>query len=82
MKFAGSKVYTSACFLKSGGIVDGSYTTTEKTTLTVATTSPSGVATKIKGTLDLVFVPTAIGTSHHCGRDHLTLSYLSLRKLT
>ena len=75
--YSGKTVYDSACFLNSGQIVNNGYVTTETTNLTVTKVNGSNVATAFTGTLNLVFVPTAIGKKNGCTNDHIAAKFQS-----
>jgi hypothetical protein len=78
--YKGSTTYLSACFLNNGGIVERAYSTKETTNLTVTSTNTSNVVTAFKGTLVLVFTPTASAPSG-CTADKITANVQSIKKL-
>ena len=79
-QYKGTKTYLSACFLNSGGIVENAYSTKETTTLNVTGTNASHAVTAFKGTLVLVFTPTAKAPSG-CTNDKINLKVQSIKKL-
>jgi hypothetical protein len=73
--YTGSTTYPGACFLRNGGTVANAYHYRES--VVVRPAAPSGTsAVKFKGTLRLVFTPTAIGNNHNCtkGSESLNLN--------
>jgi hypothetical protein len=73
--YTGSTTYPGACFLRNGGTVANAYHYRES--VVVRPAAPSGTsAASFKGTLRLVFTPTAIGNNHNCtkGSESLKLS--------
>jgi hypothetical protein len=78
--YKGSKTYLSACFLDSGKIVENAYSTKETTNLTVTGVNTSNSVTAFKGTLALVFTPTAAAPSA-CTPDKISVRVQSLKKL-
>jgi hypothetical protein len=69
--YQGSKTYLSACFLDNGSVVEKAYSTKETTNLTVTSINTSNKVTAFKGTLVLVFTPTASAPAD-CTNDRIT----------
>jgi hypothetical protein len=72
--YKGSKTYLSACFLDDGSIVEKAYSTKETTDLTVTKINTSNKVTAFKGTLVLVFTPTASAPAG-CASDRIAARF-------
>jgi hypothetical protein len=73
--YTGSTTYPGACFLRNGGTVANAYHYRESVVVRPAASSGTS-AVSFKGTLRLVFTPTAIGNNHNCtkGSESLKLN--------
>lgn len=77
--YSGSTTYPGACYLRNGGTVANAYRYRES--VVVKPAAPSGTsAVTFKGTLRLVFTPTAIGNAHNCAKGSESLKLYGVKQ--